>query len=449
PSAPPGPGLAPPTGPYPPPGTGLAPPTGFHPPPGTGFAPPTGFHPPPGPGLAPPTGPYPPPGPGFTPPRHPSPAGYYSSPSLSPIPSPGPTPPFTRPSHGSGCGVPLSTHRQAHPEVSGSASDFFWEKERTLIRSDRKPQSNEISVSDVKNALYSTAQLVSQLSTLCENLKLNIDDQKAWSNSYVQALKMKQDIQSRLKVLSDHEHLERIKTKFSSIAKKRARRRRLKERLEMEEQQREVEKADKDAAIETWRMKQIHAEEEKKKEQELKLAADAVLCEVRKKLTDVRRMQNILKSLEKLRKLRKEAASRKGLLTDPQSDDTFNNLLEELRVVAKKRTAVYSVEEKALMVMRRRQKERDKQLRKKCKVDAMLFGDDTPADPLMQPFRLYYTQAEHSLPALVQIRREWDAFLIPVNHPDGSAIPQSWVIPDAPSDQAWASALQSSECEDA
>lgn len=47
-------------------------------------------------------------------------------------------------------------------------------------------------------------------------------------------------------------------------------------------------------------------------EQELKLAADSVLCEVRKKQADVKRMQDIMRSLEKLRRLRKEAASRKG-----------------------------------------------------------------------------------------------------------------------------------------
>lgn len=44
----------------------------------------------------------------------------------------------------------------------------------------------------------------------------------------------------------------------------------------------------------------------------MKLAADAVLSEVRKKQSDAKRMQDILKSLEKLRKLRKEAAARKG-----------------------------------------------------------------------------------------------------------------------------------------
>lgn len=47
-------------------------------------------------------------------------------------------------------------------------------------------------------------------------------------------------------------------------------------------------------------------------EQELKLAADAVLCEVKKKQADVKRMQDVLRSLEKLRRLRKEAALRKG-----------------------------------------------------------------------------------------------------------------------------------------
>lgn len=382
-----------------------------------------------------------------------------------------------------------------HPEFSGTAANFFHEREKLMepamkrmpeddmtiqrreddtwvkqfleskekvISNDPKPQSNEISISDMKNALYSTAQLVSQLSTLCENLKLDIDNQKSWSHSYAKAIKMKQDIQSRMILLSDHSHLEKIQMKMSTIAKKRSRKRRARQRLAMEEQQREAEKTEKDIAIEKWRLKQIHAEEEKKKERELKLAADSVLCEVRKKLSDVKRMQNILKSLEKLRKLRKDAASRKGISTDPQSDENFNNILEELREVAKKWSGVYSAEERVLIVMlegeqeeeRKRdlemrwQKERDKQLQKKRKIDAMLFGDDTPADPLMQPFRQYYTQAEHSLPALVQIRREWDVFLVPVDHPKGSAIPQGWVIPDAPSDQSWASALQSSECDD-
>lgn len=340
--------------------------------------------------------------------------------------------------------------------------EFLEGKGKLIDSKQTSHQQQPTSVSDMKNALCSTTQLVTQLSTLCEDLKLNVDNQIAWTESYLKALEMKREIQDRLKILSDNENLQRVKNKLATVAKRRARRLRARNRQQMEEQHREAEIAEKEAAIEKWRMKIIHAEEEKKKEQELKLAADSVLCEVRKKQADVKRMHDILKSLEKLRKLRKEAASRKGIFTDKQSDDAFTDLLEKLRSVLKKRTMVYGAEEKALMVMlegeqqeeRRRdqetrlRREMEKQLQKKHRIDGMLFGDDVPADPFVQSFRQYYTQAEHSLPALVQIRREWDVFLVTADHPEASAVPQSWVLPNPPSDQSWASALHTSDTED-
>ena len=108
---------------------------------------------------------------------------------------------------------------------------------------------------------------------------------------------------------------------------------------------------------------------------------------------------------------------------------------------------------------------------------SICFTDQLPTDSYLQPFRAYYTQAERSLHALLQIRsififtfsvhlhyslfnnknyglvicfsfrREWDAFVVSAGHPDGSPVPQSWVLPDAPSDQAWASALHTADTE--
>ncbi|KAI2574690.1 PDCD7 isoform 2, partial [Pan troglodytes] len=101
-------------------------------------------------------------------------------------------------------------------------------------------------------------------------------------------------------------------------------------------------------------------------EQELKAAADGVLSEVRKKQADTKRMVDILRALEKLRKLRKEAAARK---------------------------------------------------------------DEFPLAHLLEPFRQYYLQAEHSLPALIQIRHDWDQYLVPSDHPKGNFVPQGWVLP--------------------
>lgn len=80
-----------------------------------------------------------------------------------------------------------------------------------------------------------------------------------------------------------------------------------------------------------------------------------------------------------------------GIVTEWECEQVFSSRLKELRCVLKKRTALYSAEENALMVMlegeqeeeRRREqekrvkKEREKQLQRKHRIDAMLFGGET------------------------------------------------------------------------
>ncbi|KAK5935989.1 hypothetical protein CgunFtcFv8_021295 [Champsocephalus gunnari] len=336
---------------------------------------------------------------------------------------------------------------------------FLKGKERTS-RTQRHPSPRSCAPAPgLKEALCAAAQLVSRLELSCETLRNRVEEGSVWTDSYLLALNVKKELQDSLEVLSDSEGLASWKSKLCRVAKRRARRLRARSRLQVEEREREQLTTEKEAAIDKWRMQKIHEVEEKKKERELKLAADSVLCEVRKKQADVKRMQDILRSLEKLRKLRKEAASRKGVSTERECDEAFSSRLEQLRCVMKRRTGIYSAEEKALMVMlegeqeeeRRREqekqvkKEREKQLQRKRRVDAMLFGEEPPAACVLQPFRDYYTQAEHSLHALLQIRREWDVFVIPADRPDGSAVPPSWILPDGPCDAAWASALQSAE----
>ncbi|XP_041640730.1 programmed cell death protein 7 [Cheilinus undulatus] len=311
-------------------------------------------------------------------------------------------------------------------------------------------------IPELRRALYRAAQLVSQLAETCESLRNSVQEDCMWARSYSEALKLKKELQDSLSVLGDGENLAGWKTKLSQVAKRRSRRLRSRRLLQLEENQRAERSAEKEAGIDKWRLQQIQQVEEKKKEQEVKLAADSVLCEVRRKQADVKRMQDVLRAVEKLRKLRKEAASRKGISTEAECDGAFTERVEELRDVMKRRTVLYSAEEKALRVMlegeqeeeRRREqerkvkKERERQLQRKRRVHAVLFGEDLPADSLLQPFTQFYTQADRSLHALLQIRREWDVFLVEADHPDGSFLPQTWILPDPPSDQAWASVLQ-------
>uniref|UniRef100_A0A3B5MJT1 Programmed cell death 7 n=1 Tax=Xiphophorus couchianus TaxID=32473 RepID=A0A3B5MJT1_9TELE len=318
------------------------------------------------------------------------------------------------------------------------------------------------SVPVIKEALYGTARLLSRLKELCLSLQHNLHSDSGWSESYQMALHVKREVQAKVQKLTDSQSLDLLKVKVARIEKRRARRLRAKKDRQVEQLLAEELSTEKEASIDKWRMRQIQKVEEKKKEQELKLSADAVLCEVRRKQADVKRMQDIMRSLEKLRRLRKEAASRKGRVKAFSAcDEAFSGQLEQLRDVMKRRTELYSAEEKALMVMlegeqqeerrreqeRRFRKERERQLERKRRVDSMLFGDEPPADGVLQPFTDYYSQAEHSLQALRHIRRDWDVFLVAADHPDGSGVPQGWVLPDSPSDQNWASALQAADAD--
>ncbi|XP_063045639.1 programmed cell death protein 7 [Engraulis encrasicolus] len=328
----------------------------------------------------------------------------------------------------------------------------FLSRRRRVKTCPQTARIQTLSVSQVREDLYGTLKLVSDLSSICQTLKENLENDALWTESHSQAVGLMHNIQGKLNVLTDPEAVLSIKKKLSTTLKKRTRARRQKlERLE-EEQKREERLTERHAAIDAWRMKRIRQVEEKKREEELKAAADAVLSEVRKKQGDAKKMVDILRALEKLRKLRKEAAARKGVYPEKESDEVFEGHLSRLRSLIGKRTALYGAEEKALRVMlegeqeeerkrdveKRQRKEREKLLHKRRQVENMLFGDAIPDDHPLLAFQDYYLQAESSLPALVQIRREWDQFLTP----DGSAVPQAWVLPEPPADEAWATALE-------
>ncbi|XP_009993633.1 PREDICTED: programmed cell death protein 7 [Chaetura pelagica] len=216
--------------------------------------------------------------------------------------------------------------------------------------------------------------------------------------------------------------------------------------------------AEREAKIDQWRAKCIQEVEEKNRERELKAAADSVLSEVRKKQADTKRMVDVLRALEKLRALRKEAAARKGLCPPPSADEAFESQVESLKTLLKNRTELYEAEERALRVMlegeqeeerkremeKKQRKEREKLLQQKLEIESKLFGnpDEFPLAHLLQPFREYYLQAEHSVAALIQIRHEWDQFLVPADHPEGSCIPPGWVLPSLPTNDTWATAVR-------
>lgn len=101
-------------------------------------------------------------------------------------------------------------------------------------------------------------------------------------------------------------------------------------------------------------------------------------------------------------------------------------------------------EERKRELEKKQRKEKEKILLQKREIESKLFGDpdEFPLAHLLQPFRQYYLQAEHSLPALIQIRHDWDQYLVPSDHPKGHSVPQGWVLPPLPSNDIWATAVK-------
>ncbi|XP_028722432.1 programmed cell death protein 7 [Peromyscus leucopus] len=314
------------------------------------------------------------------------------------------------------------------------------------------------SLGEVRARLRAALRLVRRLRSLGQSLREAEADGATWASLHAQAEPLRAELAERLQPLAQAAYVGEARRRLERV---RRRRLRLRERAREREAEREAEAAqatEREQEIDRWRVKCVQEVEEKKREQELKAAADGVLSEVRKKQSDTKRMVDILRALEKLRKLRKEAAARKGVCPPASADETFENHLQRLRKLIKKRSELYEAEERALRVMlegeqeeerkreleKKQRKERERLLLQKREIESKLFGDpdDFPLAHLLQPFRQYYLQAEHSLPALIQIRHDWDQYLVPSDHPKGNSVPQGWVLPPIPSNDIWATAVK-------
>uniref|UniRef100_A0A672F9Z4 Programmed cell death 7 n=1 Tax=Salarias fasciatus TaxID=181472 RepID=A0A672F9Z4_SALFA len=287
------------------------------------------------------------------------------------------------------------------------------------------------SIPAFREALHQTARLVRQLDGCCDTLKRRPPSGGQRDEASGLAVLLLRQLRDRAPGL---------RASAGAAGRRRTLRLRARTQRLLRRRQAEERRSEREAAISAWRMKRIHEVEEKKKvrEKELKLAADAVLCEVRKKQADLKRMQDVLRSLQKLRSLRKEAAFRRGISTEQQCDGQFSIRLEELKSTMKRRAVLYSAEEKALMVMlegeqegerqrerdRRVRKETEQQLQRRRSAQCILFGGNALI-------------IAHSCG-----RQEWDVFLVASDHPNGSTVPGGWIFPEPPSDEAWASALQ-------
>ncbi|XP_074863258.1 programmed cell death protein 7 isoform X2 [Carettochelys insculpta] len=286
--------------------------------------------------------------------------------------------------------------REEEEEAALRLRDELWlaqflAQRRPRPRGFPQPPPAAPSPSHARQLAVGALRPVAQLAALCGAMRLQeaAGDEAGWRQAHDQARALLRELQETVRPLREPGYLGELRRKAEKARKRRLRLRKRKQEAAAAREEEAVRAAEREARIDQWRAKCVLQVEESNRERELKAAADSVLSEVRKKQADTKRMVDILRALEKLRKLRKEAAARKGVCPPPSADEAFEHHIQKLRTLIRKRTELYEAEERALRVMlegeqeeerkremeKKQKKEREKLLQQQRDIDSKLFGD--------------------------------------------------------------------------
>ncbi|KAI8478256.1 response to glucocorticoid [Branchiostoma belcheri] len=308
-------------------------------------------------------------------------------------------------------------------------------------------------------------QLTEQKAVLTEAVGA---DESTWQAEMTRAADIKGNLTKMESMFGDEQLLTQLERKLSRIQKKRARMRRLQEESYRRRQEDEQRCQDRHQKIDKWRNNILQKDLDAKREAELKKEVDDTLSEVRRKQSEATKSTELLKSLGKLRKLRKEANERKvlaGNFTHSWTDARLIAMEDDFRVdcglcrhwglsrrTGAKQNCAGGVEEQRGEADFLRGRSRFFAGAKQngagakqngggeeegvswgspvvCKPDPL----DT-ADPLL-PYRQYYEQGDNSVQSLVHIRREWDMYLVPDGTVGATGVPLGWVVPSEPTSE--------------
>lgn len=332
-----------------------------------------------------------------------------------------------------------------------------WLKQHQHFRRRKTKSQRQITIPETRLKLRAAVLLSDKLKHCCNELeRKTLPTEKEREDLCREVEQIKEEL-SRLKtVFEDGQMVAELQRKLKRRAQKRERlrrqcRERYQEKLEAEEQRRKAQER-----LDQWQQSIVEKALRLKRDKELKAAADDTLLEVRSKLTDTKKSLQLMTDLQKLRQVRKEMAEKKGLYVRHDVDKNFETRMASMVDMLTRQNETYETEKGLLEVMleteqqetEERQKEekqrrlaaREKRIERRIR--RVLFGHDEsalPSHPLF-PYRQYYAAGEHTADAFLQIRQEWDMFLVPSGTEGGSRIPHHWVVPTEPSSDIWASA---------
>ncbi|XP_043203029.1 programmed cell death protein 7-like isoform X1 [Amphibalanus amphitrite] len=212
----------------------------------------------------------------------------------------------------------------------------------------------------------------------------------------------------------------------------------------------------KHADIDAWQAAIQRRAAREKEEEEMKREADKVLAEVRRKISDVEKQLETLDELRTLREVRDLKARAAGLFSSAASDQRFAEVTARLTDLLDRHLQTYETELRALQAMTagpRPPPPPPPAAGGPLSVLRALFGAAgvSPAAAAAAAgggsqseetdHRIHMVDWEADPQTLLNIRSDWDRYLVGPEDPLGSAVPPAWVTPAPPSGDIWAGCL--------
>lgn len=339
---------------------------------------------------------------------------------------------------------------------------WVWQRFRKRrISADQQKQKQEESVSlaDVNTTLCKVLPLLNALKEKERTLEEHLTSTTfPWEDVLEESTASVQSATSLIDRLSKEQFLEKATKQIQRAEKRKKYRERRKMRRYLEFKDKEKAREEISETIDEWQNAIFEKLRREKQENQLKKAADETMSEVRRKLVDVDKILRLLTALEQLRRLRKDAAARKGLRPPEEADETFAKITKEVRTFTKKQRKVYVGEQKTLQVMleteqeesrerekaRKQEKQRVENQKERDEACLQLFGRPGHRINEVSFNSQYYNQAQYNVDNFIKIRMEWDRYLVPESSAFSSSIPAMYVEPPSPSSDVWKSALDKS-----
>ncbi|ESQ39257.1 hypothetical protein EUTSA_v10001493mg [Eutrema salsugineum] len=209
------------------------------------------------------------------------------------------------------------------------------------------------------------------------------------------------------------------------------------------------EQADREA--DEWREKEMAKDMANIKVDEMKAIEKVKVKRERKRLEPELELALIVEEMQELRSLRIEKLKKQGHFLPEEDDKFFESVraaVEQEETQAKsltntetKENVIASEEDTPLATSNKIDKDIDKEsgmVAASCEksMEAPDSGGDNVSNLPVEMYHYYYG-SNFDMSRLIEIRREWDAYLSPV----GSRIPRNWVQPSPPANEIWASCL--------